>query len=203
MSSTSTPSPKLTDEQLRLVETYRSFARNVATQVIRKVPIEREDAIQAAMVGLVQAAGRFDVAKHDPSKSSVDEYFKSFAYPRIRGSVIDQARRDSFVRRRGLERGVKFNMVSLDKTIERGDGGSDLPVVDLAAITGDPDLKIDFERALGTLTDRERHVVLSLAVGARGWELAEELSVTESRISQISTEARKKLLKEMGYGEDL
>lgn len=183
-------------EQTRLVEKFMPFAKNTAVKVAKKLPIDPDDAIQVAYEGLVNCAQRFNPEKHDPLQSPIDNYFKAYIYPRISGAVIDQARRDTFAKRRGLEKGIKFRMDSLDATRE-GEDGNDMPVIDLASITGDPDLKIDFERAMLKLTDKERHVIMSLAVGGRGWEIAEELGVTESRISQISTEARKKLLAAM------
>ena len=160
------------------------------------LPLDVEDAIQAAYAGLVEAAQRFDFTKHDPAISDLDTNFKSFAYLRIRGSVIDESRKMSFVRRRGLEKGMRVYMDSIDEMRDGAESGL-MPAVQVAALEEDADLIIDFETALDTLTDRERRVVLALAVGGRGKELAEEFDITESRVSQIAKEARDKLLERM------
>lgn len=170
------------------------FARATAAKVARDLPIDVEDAIQIGYEGLIQAAQRFDISKHDPTIGDLDTNFKSFAYPRIRGAVIDKSRSDTFVKRRGLEKGISFQFTSIDERWSNADGSdSEVPVIQIEALSGDPDLQIDFERALKVLNDRERRVVMALAVGAKGHELAEELQVSESRVSQLASSARQKL----------
>jgi DNA-directed RNA polymerase specialized sigma subunit len=63
------------------------FARAIGWKEGRSLSMSIDDALQAAYMGLVQAAGRFDELKHDPSLSSLDTNFQSFAYRRIRGSI--------------------------------------------------------------------------------------------------------------------
>ena len=184
----------------RLIEKFTPFARAVAAKEAAELnlPISIEDAIGAAQLGLVEAASRFNFEQHDPTRGDIDTNFKSFAYLRIRGSVIDEARRNSIVKRRGHEKGVRVQMLSLDEygVNNYGDEYNE-PLIQLEAISADADMVIDFESALDVLTPRERKVVMGLAVGARGRELAAELGVTESRVSQISSEARNKLLERM------
>lgn len=189
--SVSTPSP---DE---LVIEYMDFARRSACKVVTSLdlPIEIDDAIQYGYEGLIQAAHRFDASEFDPTLGTLDNNFKSFAYKRIVGSVIDKVRSGNFVKRRGVEKGIHFHMESIDEYRE-GEYG-DMPAVQLEAISGDPDLSIDFKNALKVLNDRERHIVLSLAVGMRGHDLAEELGLSDSRISQLAADARSKLAKAM------
>jgi RNA polymerase sigma factor (sigma-70 family) len=183
-------------DQDRLVEKNMPFARKLAANLSRNLPIEAEDAVQVAYIGLIEAAQRFDPEKHDPTRSPLDQYFKSFAYQRISGSVYDEARRQTFVRRRGLEKGLRVFIDSLDAT-RTSDGGDELPAIDLAALAGDPDLKIDFDLAMKNLTPKEQKVIMALSYGLRGWEIAQDLGVTESRVSQIATEARRKLAEAM------
>lgn len=179
-------------EQERLILKYMPFASNVAGKISAGLPIDYEDARQRAYEGLVEAARRFDISKHDPSIADLDTNFKCFAYLRIYGSIYDEARQSSFVKRRGLEKGMRVHMSSMDEMIEAEDGSSN-PRFQLSAIEMDADLVLDVENALSVLTDREYRVVMGLAVGTRGHELADEFGVTESRISQIAGEARQKL----------
>lgn len=184
-------------EQERLIDKYMGFARNTAVKVVksRNLPLEFDEAIQAAYEGLVKAATRFDIDKHDPEIGDLDTNFKSFAFLRIQGAVIDESRRGSFVRRRGLEKGLHFDMTSLDATYEGEDG--EVPVLQLESVSADPDLAIDFQYAFDALSDREQRVVMGIAVGAKGAELATELGVSESRVSQIASEARIKMTEKM------
>lgn len=175
-----------------LIMKHEGFARSVAVKTAENLPIEIEDAIQLGMEGLCKAAQRFDLDRHDPSLGDIDTNFKSFAYPRIRGAVIDHVRGDGFIKRRGIEKGMTASFVSLDAPFRLKDSGQDL-YVEIEAITGDQDLVLDFGDAMTTLSEREQYVVLALATGKKGRELAAELGVSESRISQINTDAKRKL----------
>lgn len=185
-----------------LVEKHAGFARSVAVKTARSIPgqpLEIEDAIQIGMEGLCKAAQRFDLERHDPKLGDIDTNFCSFAYPRIKGAVIDAVRTHGFVKRRGIEKGITAHFVSLDAPIrldEHVSTGREM-YIELEAISGDQDLVLDFEDAMGTLSEREQYVVLALATGKKGRELAEELNVSESRISQINSDAKGKLLQHM------
>lgn len=190
----------MTREQEALVIQFEDFARNVgykvAGKLLRSSVFTMEDALQEAKTGLVEAARRFDFQSHDSSKSTMEQHFKSFAYPRIRGAVIDAARRATFVGRRGLENGVEITMVYLDDRKHHGDE-EDAYQVELSAVAEDVDLVLDFGMAFKKLSEREQYVLMGLGVGTSGKEIAAELGVTESRISQIATDAKAKLRRQM------
>lgn len=183
-------------EQERLILKFDLFAKNIAGGLTPKLPIGYEDARQAARVGLVQAAQRFDLTKYNPIPNDYDDLFKQFAFQRIRGAVIDEARRNSLVKRGGIASGVRVYVDSLDKLHADSDGDESLPF-QLNAIEQDLDLWIDFKDAMAALSERERKVIMGLASGARQVEMASELGVTESRVSQIATQARAKLAEQM------
>lgn len=83
MSSSSAPKP----DADQLIHAYRSYARAIASDMLRKLPshIEKGDIFGAAELGLVEAARSFD-----PSRGVL---FKTFAYYRIRGAVYDSLRK--------------------------------------------------------------------------------------------------------------
>lgn len=182
-------------ERAELIAKFMPFARAVAFKAQQGLPIELEDAVQAANLGLTQAAMRFDFEMHDPRTADIERIFKAFAYLRIYGAVIDEARSASMVRRRGLEKGDRAYMVSLDEMTEID--GYETPLVELEAFSDDSDLRIDFTYAFETLNARQKRVITALMSGATGKELAEEFGVTESRVSQIAKEAKDKLLEGM------
>lgn len=73
--------------------------------------IDRDDLIGEGQVALIKAAHRYD-----PDKGS----FRSYAFTRIKGAMIDALRRDFLLPRSARERGESVTVVSIDKPI--GDG---------------------------------------------------------------------------------
>ena len=167
------------------------FAKNVAGQMVKKYPLEYEDAQQAAFEGLVTAAQRFNLEKHDPTKGSIEQHFKTFAYFRIHGAIVDEVRRNSFVSRSAYAKGQRAAFVSID---EQEDGTTSFEPVAPAAVTDDV---LAIRDALAMLDEREYRIVMGQAVGMTGKELSAEFGVDESRISQISIAARRKLSEAM------
>lgn len=177
-----------------LISEHMGFAKNVALQTLRKLklPIEAEDAVQAGYEGLVVAAHRYD------SRPDLDAHFKSYAYWRIRGSVIDESRRMSITHRRGHEAGHRILFLSTDEYGPSHDGSDlDEPKIQLKSINGSETLRMDFDEAMSKLSSRERYVVLARAVGMRGREICEELGVSNMRVSQIAAAATSKMLESM------
>jgi RNA polymerase sigma factor for flagellar operon FliA len=74
-------------ERNRLIAEFAPMARRVALRVARRTPswIAAEDLVSAAMVGLAEAAERYDAARGEP--------FIAFATKRVRGAVLDELRR--------------------------------------------------------------------------------------------------------------
>lgn len=71
----------------KMVVQYQGFVEVVVTRLIRSMglPVSmKDDFVSAGYVGLVEAAGRFDPAR------GFD--FKTYAYQRIRGAIIDHIR---------------------------------------------------------------------------------------------------------------
>lgn len=78
----------------QLIAEHLGMAKRIALRMARNAnrPESREEFIGAAMMGLVEAADRYDPARAEP--------FAGFAHTRIRGAVIDSMRRDDIVPRR-------------------------------------------------------------------------------------------------------
>ena len=74
-----------------LITDYLPLVRHVVAKVAANLPqhADREDLISAGTIGLVKAARTYD-----PGKGAE---FKTYAYIRVRGAVIDELRRRSFV----------------------------------------------------------------------------------------------------------
>jgi RNA polymerase sigma factor for flagellar operon FliA len=69
-----------------LILQYGNLVRCIAHQLVRRMPrsIEVEDLVQSGMIGLLEAARRYDDIKGFS--------FVSFATPRIRGAMLDAHR---------------------------------------------------------------------------------------------------------------
>ena len=80
-----------------LILEHLGFVRNVLLKTIADLPshVDRENLESAGILGLVEAA-----EKYDPSRGVA---FKSFAYLRIRGAILDELRRNSPLPQRILQ----------------------------------------------------------------------------------------------------
>jgi RNA polymerase sigma factor for flagellar operon FliA len=81
------PSPIGNEDILRLLPMVRQIARRVVSYL--KPPLSFEDLVSAGTVGLLKAARDFD-ASHQAE-------FKTYAYIRIKGAVLDELRRASLL----------------------------------------------------------------------------------------------------------
>ncbi len=72
-----------------LIINHVDFARHVVRKTVANLPdrIDLENLEAAGMLGLVEASQRYDDSR------GVD--FRTFAYPRVRGAVLDELRRNS------------------------------------------------------------------------------------------------------------
>ena len=78
----------------RLISEHVDMARRIALRVARRVPphLTQDDLIASAMIGLTEAADRYDAGRGEP--------FVAFAEKRIRGAVLDELRRGDVMPRR-------------------------------------------------------------------------------------------------------
>ncbi len=78
----------------RLIAEHIDMARRIAIRVGRRIPpwLQEDDLIAAAMIGLAEAADRYDDTRGEP--------FVAFAEKRIRGAVLDELRRGDLLPRR-------------------------------------------------------------------------------------------------------
>ena len=81
-------------ERDRLISEHIDVAKRISLRLARRCPdyIAREDLVAAALLGLTEAAERYDASRQEP--------FLSFAEKRIRGAVLDELRRGDIMPRR-------------------------------------------------------------------------------------------------------
>lgn len=174
----------------RLVAEHIPLARRIAGWWSRRVPATlREEIESAALLGLVQAARRFE----PPGD------FVAYAGARIRGAIQDEIRRHMPAGQRRRDRGSPppSPTLSLDQLIEDGTAGA---AEACAWSPEDASDQLDGRRALADLApllrrlDRRQRLVVRLnAEGRTERAIGEILGVTESRVCQILRSARRKL----------
>jgi RNA polymerase sigma factor for flagellar operon FliA len=223
----------LSDHARDLVVTHLPMVRQVLAGVAAHYPrhADREELAQAATLGLVEAAARYDASRGVP--------FDRWAALRIRGAIVDAVRAMDFAPRmlRSAARNAEAARADLEGELGRSVSDEEVAaklgmsteelsalqgrvhralVLSLDARTGDnegegatlgasivdevtlaPDEVLEQREtaryvmdALACLPERLRTVVSGYFLeGRTSAEIAEELGVTESRVSQLRSEA--------------
>ena len=100
-------------ERDRLIAEHVEIARRISLRMARRCPdwIGREDLVAAGMLGLTEAAERYDDTRNEP--------FLSFATKRIRGAVMDELRRGDIMPRRvrQMARKIGATIQKLERTL--------------------------------------------------------------------------------------
>jgi RNA polymerase sigma factor (sigma-70 family) len=158
--------------------------RSIASRLRRRVPeLETDDLVSAGMIGLIEAMDRFDDGR--------GVSFGSFAYRRIKGAILDEARRSAPGALAPTEPAV-----SLDEPVSGSDGA--LLVVDVTPDPTAPEPEpraelIELFAAFDDLPHREREMLTLEATGYSVTEIANVHHCSVSRASQLLTQARLRL----------
>jgi RNA polymerase sigma factor (sigma-70 family) len=161
------------------------LVKDIAKRFQGRVPpcVTLDDLVGAGMVGLIQAVDRFD--------SSRGPKFKTYAQHRIQGAMLDFLRDEDPLSRTERRRiresavGLSPRTVSLDEIqLNR------LPTATQPALA----TRLDIREARRSLSPREDRVIALLYdFDWQSREVATDLRVNESRISQIKQRAISKL----------
>jgi RNA polymerase sigma factor for flagellar operon FliA len=217
-----------------VVVEYAPLVRQIANRLAARLPdtLDREDLIQAGMIGLLDAIEKYD--------SGREAQFRTYAEFRIKGAMLDDLRAGDWVPRSVRENADRVGTAMKDLTYslgrvpedtevasklglpladyhqllmksraihllhiedlqrphEEGDGGDVFDVLE-DPFCSDPldalslkDLHTKMTAAVKALPEKER-LVLSLYYdeGLNLKEIGEVLGITESRVSQIRTQA--------------
>ena len=84
---------KSQDAQYQLIERYAPLVKRIAYHLMARLPasVQVDDLIQAGMIGLLEASGKYDASK--------GASFETFAGIRIRGSMLDEVRKGDWAPR--------------------------------------------------------------------------------------------------------
>lgn len=160
------------------------LVRSIAARMRRRVPqLETEDLVSAGIVGLIEAVDRFDDGR--------GVSFGTFAYPRIKGAILDEARRHP-----ASPDGHSDVTLSLDDRVSDAEGA-----LSLVEVTADPSAPspapraelIELFRAFDALPARERAMLQLETTGYSVTEIASAYRCSVSRASQLLAQARLRL----------
>ncbi|MBU0550301.1 FliA/WhiG family RNA polymerase sigma factor [Myxococcota bacterium] len=125
----STQAEAETFDRNRIVERYAYLINKVAYKMIARLPanVEMDDLRSAGVIGLIDAA-----EKYDPEKSS---NFKSYAEIRIRGAMVDELRSLDWVPRSVRQKSANIEGVRRAMTARLGRPASHTEVADEMGLT--------------------------------------------------------------------
>lgn len=216
------------------VEDYAFLVKRIAHHIMARMPssVQVEDLIQSGMIGLLEAAQKYDAAK--------GASFETYAGIRIRGAIVDEMRRGDWAPRSVHRNNRKINeaiseieartgrdakdtdvaeylnvdiseyyamtqdcassrLFSLEESLDGDDERPDSQIHDPHAIEPAKKVSADQQRSalaaeITRLPEREK-LVLSLYYDQELnlKEIGEVLSVSESRVSQIHSQAAARL----------
>ena len=114
-----------------LIEKYAPLVKRIAHHLLARLPssILVDDLIQAGMIGLLEAARRYD--------SSKGASFETYAGIRIRGSIIDEVRRGDWTPRSVHRNGRRISEAMQSVEARTGSDATDV------AIAEEMDISID------------------------------------------------------------
>ena len=213
----------------QLIREHADVARRIALRMARRCPdwISREDLVSAGMVGLIEAADRYDESRQEP--------FIAFAEHRIRGAILDELRRGDIMPRRvrQLARKISAAIKELEKdgtqasdqrvadalgvpVAQYRSGLSQLVHVEMQPLDGEesrlvaqdvgPDMQADHRQMLarirGALDRMEARDVTILGLhyveDLTYQEIADTLKITPSRVCQLLWRAVERLRTHLG-----
>ncbi|MDA0666906.1 MAG: sigma-70 family RNA polymerase sigma factor [Planctomycetota bacterium] len=176
------------------IDQWRHLVWYVVNRIKARLPVSvSEDELYAAgMYGLMRAA-----RSYDPTKGAG---FKTYAYHRIRGSILDDLRRLDFLPRSMRDRARQNGEAapSLVGIPTDEDGHESLAAEQASAESEGSDMHDVLHREIDALPDKMR-IVMSMyyreEMNMR--EIGEKLNLTESRVSQIHSNAVSRLRRVM------
>ena len=184
-----------------LIEYYpmvTRIAHRAAATYGLPVGLEASDLVSSGVIGLAEAWERYDATR--------GVAFEAYAVPRVRGAIIDAIRASDWVPRKARQRSRRTGepvamLVSLDggRTADDNDGyGADRIADDGCPAPGAEMLagerRHELVATLNRLPEREKMIVtLHYFHGVQLAEIARQLGVTESRVSQLHGRALRML----------
>jgi RNA polymerase sigma factor for flagellar operon FliA len=186
-------------ERDRLIAEHLDHARRISLRMARRCPawIAREDLVAAGMLGLTEAAARYDENRNEP--------FIAFAEKRIRGAVLDELRRGDIMPRRARQMARKIGQMIHALEQQNGATPTDEQVAAALGVTLD-EYRSELEQlvhvTVGALEERDDDVFASNSPSPET-ESAKREAMRRVRTSLPKLEHRDLLVLSLYYNEEL
>jgi RNA polymerase sigma factor FliA len=187
-------------ERDRLIQDHVEVARRISMRMARRCPdwIAREDLVAAALLGLTEAAERYDTTRNEP--------FISFAEKRIRGAVLDELRRGDIMPRRARQMARKIGATIQE--VERATGGpaTDDAVAKALGVSIE-EYKADLEQlvhvTVGAFDPNDEHSAIASDEASVEAEAGRRQAMAKVRAALPKLEQRDLIVLGLYYNEEL
>jgi RNA polymerase sigma factor for flagellar operon FliA len=179
----------------RLIHDHVGMAKRISMKMVRGGGrIDRDDAVAAAMLGLTEAADRFDPTRGEP--------FVAFAEKRIRGAVLDELRRGDFLPRRVRNTARKAARIR-EELAAAGTAVTDETMAAALGITAD-----EYRTDVAPLADASMSSIETLAEPTTAWPSPAAQAEQRQAMSKIGDAVEKMPARDakilaMHYHDDL
>jgi RNA polymerase sigma factor FliA len=171
-------------ERAELAVRYFPLVRRLAHRFRRSVPVaDVDELVGAGTVGLMEAIVRFDPGR--------GVSFRTFAYPRIQGAIVDELRAEITRRHRG--RHSCLEEVSLQAPVSAAGGGVVLLDVTADSSSPEPSARAELKELVDAVTQlpaREREMITLHVRGYTVIEIARRQGCSAARASALLSRAR-------------
>jgi len=197
------------EEKQRIILENTALVKKVASKIYFKLPrdsgIDFDELVNTGIIGLIKAIDKFDAQKAK---------FSTYAYIKIRGEILDYLR-SLHVMPRSMREKIKKEkeqsdkdiplsnlaiMISMEKAIGNEEGAPRLIDVMVSEEIGPEEqairsqMKEMLEEAISRLNEKEQKTLQMFFFEEKEpKEIAKALNISQSRVSQIKSQAIKKL----------
>ncbi len=185
-------------ERDRLITEHVEVARRISMRVARRCPdwIARDDLMGAALLGLTEAANRYDSSRNEP--------FLAFAEKRIRGAVLDELRRGDIMPRRARAMARKIGNIIRELERHHSTVTDELVAKELGVSVEEyrTDLEGLVHVTVGALDNTEESLLAS-EDGSPEQEAARRQAMARVRAALPTLDQRDLLVLSLYYNEEL
>ncbi len=198
------------DQKQRIILENTALVKKVASKIFFKLPkdagIEFDELVNTGIIGLIKAIDKFDSKKAQ---------FSTYAYIKIRGEILDYLRslhimprsmREKIKKEKEAGKDIPLSnlaiMISMEKALTNEEGSARLIDVMVSEEIGPEDravtsqLNDKIQEAFKFLSEKERRTLqMFFFEELEPKEIARVLEVSQSRVSQIKSQAINKLKK--------